>query len=259
MKIASVNPNFFVVKVSKEDKKRKSQHNGKLYLSPSFIFGTQGMQCGEIIAIGKLAKLVIPNAKIGGTLIFSWKVEYAGGDDQINLALIEEDEEFYYYTVTISEYKGRDTETYAYFDGNTITTHPSFVILEKKKEESNELVKSESGLFLFSNYTMTPSEIQQKIEFNKQHIYSISNSVHSFEAATKEQIYKLEQENRKLTKMLQGEERYEKYKVIYSNPLLDVEPNEEVFAWNIFCLEEVTINDNTYVITKHKHIGCKTL
>lgn len=263
MTTKNINPNFFLVKIAKEDKKNKKMSDGLLHLSPNFIFGTRSMQCGEIVSIGKIAHLVMPMAKVGGTLVFSWKVEFAGededGNENINMALVEQDDLFNYYTVTISEYKGRQAETFAYFNGKTIITHPSYVILKEEKEDTNKVVESKSGLFLFQNYKMSVSELQQKIDFNIQKIYSLSNSVYSFERETMEAIEKLENENLQLSEEMQGKEKYEQYTVSYSNPLLDFKQNDRVYAWNIMCLEKVEINKIEYIITLARHVGLKLL
>jgi hypothetical protein len=261
MTTKNINPNFFLVKIAKEDKKKKKMSDGLLHLSPNFIFGTRSMQCAEIVSIGKMAHLVMPMAKVGGTLVFSWKVEFAGededGNENINMALVEQDNLFNYYTVTISEYKGRQSETFAYFDGQTITTHPSYVILKEVKEDTNKVIESKSGLFLFHNYKMSVSELQQKIDSNIKKIYSIANSVYSFERETSEAIERLENENLRLSEEMQGKEKYEKYTVSYSNPLLDFQDNDTVYAWNIMCLEKVEINNIEYIVTLAKHVGMK--
>lgn len=270
MQIKTVNPNFFIVRINKAAQKQKKEtFNGVIARAATFTFGRGGMQCGEIVAIGKLAHLVIPFAKIGGTLHFSWKVEFNGEDaSKPNMALVHEDKEYNYYTVTISEYKRRPSETYAYSDENGTYTHPSFVIMEdEEKKHSDKLLVSAGGILIYENYRMSDDEIQQKIFWNTEHIYSLSETHASLLQTRESESYpiklkmqELERENQHLTALLQKEERIEQYTVAFSNPLHDVTTGDKVMANNIFFLEPLFINGKKYFIGQYKqiHAGIKT-
>ena len=259
----NLNPNFILVKIPKEEQAEKMRKGCILHLHPSFIFGTRALQSGEIVAIGKVAKLVLPKAKECDTLFFSWKVEYVG--EHINPSIVYEDENYFYHTVTIAEYKGRDMECYGYFNGETIITHPSFVILEpKEKEVTNNLKETPSGLFVFDKYQMSDSEIMQKIEFNKNYIVSLSNTYamqsmqSEFNARqTKSMIDALEKENKELSIQLHKTEYYENRIVAYCNPLQEAEPGMHIYAWNIMCLETIDINQKEYNVVNYRHIGMR--
>ena len=263
MNVKTANPNFFIVKINKEEQKQKKQGTGLIKNADTFIFGKGGMQSGEVVAIGKLAHLVMPFAKIGGTLIFSWKVEFNGeNNEKPNMALVDEDEENRYYTVTISEFKGRSSETYAYYDDTNICfTHPSFVVVKKEVKEP-EMTETKSGILLFQSYRPSDTEITHRIAFNTQHIYSLSIT-HAAQAQlresdarqTKELIQSIELQNRQLTGMLQGKERFEPYSVAYCNPLHDCENGDTVFGENIFFLEPIEIKGEKLFIGKYNHLG----
>ncbi len=265
MKVKTANPNFFLVKISKKEQEHRKFVSDHILMSDSFSFGNSSLQKGEIIAIGAFAGFILPTAKVGGYLVFSWKVEYSGDTGKINEALVGEDENYKYYSVTISEYKGRMPETFGYFDELGFTTHPSYVILSKPKKELKE-TRLKSGIITFDNYRPSDDEIKQKIEFNKQHIYSLSithaslSQTRESEARqTKELMQNLQDENEKLTKLLQGKEECEEYEIIYSNPLQNLKPFDKVFANNIFCREEIIINGNAFIIAPYKHVYAQKL
>lgn len=264
MNIKTANPNYFIVRVEKELQKATKEGLGIIKRAAPFTFGKGGTQCGEIIAIGKLAHLIIPQAKVGGNLLFSWKVEYAGvGTERPNMNLIEEDENYNYYSITISEFKKRDNDCYGYFDNEIFVTHPSFVIVHSKEKESNKLSETASGIYFYQNWTMSEDEIMQKIKFNQDHIYSLSVTCASLFQQRESEAYpvklymqKLEQENKELSELLHGKEKFEEYKVAFCNPdLQGLQNGEKIFAHNIFFLEPIEINNRKYFIGKHKHIG----
>lgn len=262
MKVKSANPNFFIIKVDKESQIKNKEGNNIIKRAATWTFGKGGMQHGEIVAIGKLANLVIPQAKIGGYLLFSWKVEYVSEEaKKPNMALIHEDAEYNYYTVTISEFKRRDCDCYAYFDDEVFITHPSFVIVNPKEKEQEKLVKSEGGIIVYNEWKMSEGEIMQKIEHNKQHIYSLSIS-HASKLQTRESesypikkyMQHLEKENAELSELLHGKEVVEEYSVAYCNPMHRFKTNDVVFCHNIFFLQPITINNKTFFIGKTDHV-----
>lgn len=269
----SVNPLYFLVRINKQAQVDKKVGKDSIKLSETFTFGKAGMQCGELVGLGKFAKLVMPMAKVGGTLYFSWKVEYAGeieADEATgvkavpNMALVYEDLEYNYYTVTATEYKGRGSEAYAYEDETGFYTHPAFIILHKEEEKTTQSLSSASGLIVFENWKMTDDEIRQKIDFNTQHIYSLSITHQSHlqkrqsdARQTKEKIIALQNENKKLSEQLQKKDQYEDYTVKYCSPLHQVKPGDKVMAYNIFFLMPLTVHNEHLRIGPYDWVGTK--
>lgn len=267
MQIKSANPNFFVVKINKELQLQNKEGNSIIKRAATYTFGKGGMQHGEIISIGKLAKLIIPQAKIGGFLLFSWKVEYVPQESKKpNMALIHEDEEYNYYTITISEFKRRDCDCYAYFDNEIFITHPSFVIIHPKEETAQEIIQRESGIYCYNNWRMTEDEIMYKINQNTQHIYSLSITHASLLQTRESESYPikrymqaLEEENRRLSELIHGKEVVEEYTVAFCNPIHKFKKGDVVFGYNIFFLQPITINDKNYFIGKQKFVYARKL
>lgn len=262
MGIKTANPNFFIVRIDKKAQKEHKEGTGLIKRAATFTFGRGGMQHGEIVSIGKLAQFVIPRAMVGGTLYFSWKVEFNGEDaSKPNLALVHEDETYNYYTVTVSEYKSRASETYAYEDERGIITHPSYILLAEKPKEEQKISVSAGGILTYDTYKPSDDEIRWKIQFNTNHIHSLSvthasllQTRESESYPIKQYMQRLEQENKYLTELLQGKEMVEDYTVAYCNPLHDTNTSDTIKATNIFFLEKLKIRDTYYHIGLYKHV-----
>lgn len=161
-------PPYFIVKINKETQSQRKEKIGMLYLHFKEVFMQRNMQCGEIVGIGKDAKNIFPDSKIGDTVLFHHFVE--GDSKKSNL--IFQDKEYNYYYVTTSDFNGHRNETYGIFDGEKIIPHPEFIFIKDEEEvkegyEDNEdfinkNTKQVGSLILFNNWTESRDVKEEK-------------------------------------------------------------------------------------------------
>lgn len=131
-KINDVMPPFFLVRIPKEAQRARMEKIGVLYYPPEYVYMKRGMQCAEILLIGRDARIHFPEAKVGDILITHHFIEGKTSGARDKYFLIHEDDEWNYYCVTAFCYNGDRNNTFGVYDPKTekITPSKDYVFFE---------------------------------------------------------------------------------------------------------------------------------
>lgn len=260
-------PAYFVISIPKKEQADRKARIGSIFLHPSFVYMTRGMQCGQIVAIGERAGQALPEARLGDTLLVHHFVE---SYEKTNCIAV--DEYFYYYVVTAMSHNGQNNQTYGVFDGRKIIPHSDYLFLETKQpvdrsltpEEylEEELQQQKSGLFTFKEWKIDIESIRKQIAEIKGFIDSLTKTRMNPEIA--KVIKEKEAEMDRLSKMLQ-QQRFELYTIIAGNrQFFDqveehyhtrIGPGARIYMLNIACQTKMEFNKVEYIVAKSAHFG----
>ena len=278
-------PWLFLVKVNKEQQKNfkeKISKNSPFFMPVAQIFNSRYMECGEIVQIGEDVQGTDDykeyinghgiygweKCEVGMTLIFHHTVEspvIKPTNDQIKPKhyFVFEDEEYNYYAVDAINLRG-------FYDGKTVTPHPNFVFLknvpcfenpdEKDELTGNKLTKSESGLFLITDWGESASNVAQKSQKLKEHIESLAKSTRTPEIQLAMET--MEEERIQLNRKAQRR-MFLPYRLAWANRKLHrdfgrkLQEDDVLFAFNKACLYISNFQDKeySYIVCLVEHIG----
>lgn len=258
-------PHYFMVRINIEEQKRCKERFSKdsvLYMPPSNIGNSRNMECGEIVQIGEWAKNIFEEAKIGDVLIFDWIIE--SGQDETRLSFfLYSDEEYNYYAVNEPNIKG------LYKDGIVIP-HKNYIFLknisafppsgELDEVSGLHLDKTQSGLFVFTDYKETPQDIARKVEDLKLQINSLAKSRRTLQV--QQAIDNLSKEMNGLNRKLQKKTLLP-YKVAYSSKRVDrnfgfkLKEDDILYCENWACryITNFKNKDYSYIVCPVDNIG----
>jgi len=247
-------PHYFIIKIDIQKQKERKEKIGKgiLFSHVNEVFMQRNMQCGEVVAIGKIAGEKFKEVKLGHILIIHHLAE---GSDREKSNFIYSDEKFNYYNVTAGEFNGHRNETYGVFDGEKIIPHPDFIFIEKE-EISQEVApdklieqktKKVGSLILFDNWTESREQKEAKAKQITEEIKNQSKGK-SMRDDVKIALSEKQNEAGKITESLNKKE-YLSNKIFASNPELK---KEKVYSLNIASQLSVQFMDKEYIIVDRK-------
>ncbi len=261
-------PNYIIVRINKINQRNKKEKIGILHIVTDSKNEARNMQCGEVAGVGANVHDIFPQLKMGHLAILHWMVESIQKDNKIF-----EDETYNYYAATVSEHNGKANETYGIWDGESIIPNPAYIFLEKphvpkrglSPEEYIEKAtkKTDSGLFLFEEWTETRTDKEEKMAKINAEIQSLAKTKRNDQLM--KGIQSKEEELAKLSNEV-NKQCIEFFKVAAINPDMNeeiqysfgrkVHIGERVAALNAACKTTVEFNDVEYIVCLSKHIHC---
>lgn len=258
---------YFIVSIPRQEQADRKSKIGSIYLHPSFVYMTRGMQCGKIMAIGEIAHIALPEARLGDTLLFHHFVESSE-----KVQCIAADSEYYYYVVTCKSHNGQNNQTYGVYNGHKIIPHSDYLFLATKQptERSlgadeylkDQLTKRDSGIFVFKDWTIDHEGTVKQIQEIKRQIDQLTKSRMTREIARA--IETMEAEMNRLSKML-NQQRFELYTIVAGNlQFYDqvaehygqrINNGSAVYMLNIACQTKMEFNQVEYIVAKSIHFG----
>jgi len=211
-----------------------------LYLHPNFVWMKRNTQCGEIIAISREAKELLPESEVGNVLLFHHFIQRShslkGDNDKF---LVMEDDDYKFYNVNAKEWNGNNNNTYGIWDGVNIIPHKDYVLLEKQNENSEGWYQSNEKIY----------EKMEEIKMDVQRLAknTMTEDIMNVMKSREKEMYQM-------TKQLQVKE-YRKYKIAYANPILGIPNGTWIYMLNIAAQTELTFMDKTYIISESKYIS----
>lgn len=252
----------------KEMRDRKEKING-LFIPPSAVFMTRECQAGQIESIGKNAQRVFPELKRGAILIHHHFVsgKQSEGTD-FGQHYAKEDKEFKYYMVSVRELKGRANETFAVFDGKTITPHRDYILLEPDPKPDTSLTPeqflqrgaklNEKGVYVVEGREESFGEMRYRQFIMKQRVQELSKSSKAGSAELPEhiveQILELQNKMGEISKRLNAK-RFEAHKVFASNPATGLKKGDTVYALNLACRMQVEFMGVTFKVCQFSWVA----
>lgn len=261
-------PPYFVVRIEKEQQKNKKEKIGSLYFPTQFTFMQRGLQNGEIVAIGSLAHKEFPQAKIGDTLIVHHFLEGKKDEKGYEKFLIHTDATYKYYVVTAVDHNGQKNMTYGVWDGEKITTHKEYILLEKDRPVDTisidehidkTTIKSSGGLLIFKEWNTSRLQMEERMKELQNQVKELSKS--TMTDSVKKGIEEKEAEMNKISQVINSK-RYTPYTIAAFNPELhewfdtEIEVGETIYMQNNACNTTVEIFGKEYIIAKTDYIGC---
>lgn len=247
-------PHYFIVKINKEEQKKRKEKIGSLYVHASHTFMQRNMQCGEIVGIGSVAHKNFAEPEIGQTLIFHHFIE---GENSKKSNFIYSDETYNYYNVTASQFNGHRCEAYGVWNGSEIIPHPDFVFIEpevKTKEISaTEFIEQNTtqvgSLILFTNWEESRESKEERAGRITTEIKEASKGK-NLSDSTKMGLLEKQNEAEKITESL-NKQQYSKYKVAYINP--KYKSNGSVYALSVAAQTPIEFMNKEYLIVNYKY------
>lgn len=239
MTVTAISPNF-IVRVPKEEEKKRREMDGNLYLHPNFVWLTRNTQYGFIESISEEAKKQMPDAIIGDMLLMHHFVQRSNetkGDNDKFLAM--EDLENKYYKVGSKEIPGQNNMSYGIYRDGIIIPHPQYVFLEKEIDNKDGWYQSNDEVYA------KLADIKSKIEY-------LSKTRMTSDIAM--EIKKREAEMMKINLSLQTKE-YLPYKIAFANKSLGIENGTTIFVLNIATQTCIEVMGREYRIAETKYIG----
>lgn len=247
-------PAYFYIKINKQKQQERKEKQGNLYIVTDSKNEARNMQQGEIVSIGEYAASLFPYAKVGMTLVIHWMTESKEKKQLVNF-----DDDYNYYVVTATEYNGQANQSYGVWDGENIIPHPDYIFLEKNKD-NRELKQTDSGLFLFDNWTETRTDKEEKMAALNAEIQSLTKS--KMNSQLRDGIARKEKELEGLSNSI-NKQRIELYTVAAINPDFNemiensfghkVEIGDKVGMLNAACQTTVEFNGIEYIVALSKH------
>lgn len=262
-------PAFFLISILRKEQTERRSKIGSIYLHPNFVYMTRGMQCGRIVAIGRKAADSMPNAKIGDTLLVHHFVESSEKQN-----CVASDGLYNYYVVTCMSHNGQNNQTYAVFDGKNIIPHPDYIFLECPPPATsaqnpqdyidNNLQKSQTGLFLFKQWTVDREGIVERIKELKEQIGSLTKPGMRMTPEVAKAVKQREEEMDRLSSQL-NKKRMELFTVAAINPdfaddifqqwQCRVGAGDQVYMLNIACETKMEFAGKEYIVAKSMHFS----
>lgn len=282
-------PNFFLVKINKEDQKNfKERIKGITYpffMPIASIHNTKNMEHGEIVQIGESMRGTDQwteykkgngiygweKCEVGHTLIFHHTIESPRSSKSKDFHyypyFIFEDETYNYYAVDYINVRG-------FYDGLTITPHPDFVFLknipafpnndEVDKVTGNKIRKTSGGIFLVTDWEDSAQDLAQRSQKIKEQIESLAKSTRT--PQIQKRLEELELERQNLNRKAQKNKMLP-YRVAYSNRRVDrnfgqkIVEDDVLFCFNKACLyiSNFQPKEYSYILCPVEHIGCLLL
>lgn len=262
-------PAYFLISIPRKEQHERRSRIGSIFLHPNFVYMTRGMQCGKIESIGSIAAEVMPEARLGDTLLVHHFVE-----SYEKSFCVAADPDFYYYVVTCMSHNGQNNQTYAVFDGKRILPHPDYIFLETKKSAitpagvdeylDTQLQKKESGLLTFKNWTIDKEELVKQMSEIKAQIDSLTKPGMRMTDQVAKVIKEKEAEMDAISKML-NKKRYDLYQIAEISPTFkaqveeefhcDIWPGDWIYMLNIACETKMEFNGTEYIVAKTQHFG----
>ena len=238
-------------------------------LHPNFVYMTRGMQCGQVVAIGRIAGETFPQVRIGDTLLVHHFVE---SSEKTNC--IAQDEYFNYYIVTCISHNGQNNQTYAVFDGSKIIPHPDYLFLETLQPRTSsqtpeeyldaQLTMNDSGLLTFKQWTVDREGIVKQIQDIKRYIEELTKPGMQMTSQVAKVVEEKEAEMNHLSSLL-NKKRFELYTIAAINPdfaadvhaqfLLPVKKGDDIYMLNIACDTKMEFQQKEYIVAKAIHFG----
>lgn len=255
-------PPYFIVKLSKNELKDRREKIGSLYMPPNYVFMTRECQASEIVAIGDEAHEYFPEAKIGDILIYHHFISGKTTDKKQVFHLIDEDDDFNYYTVNAFSLPGEKNLTYGIWNGDEILPNFDYIFLEPTQEEkTNEMVLSAYGLYLPKPIKKTREELREKMKKNMQTIQQLSPLI-NYSKEAKERVKSLEAENDEIVKEA-NKRKYEPFQVAAIHPLFNkyvlssfgfsADKGADVAMLNIATHTKIEFNKKEYIIAETQY------
>lgn len=273
-------PPYFLVRIPLKEQQERLEKIGNIYLHPSYIFMTRGMQCGEIVAIGQDTGNYFPEAKVGNILMFNHLIEGKRDDKRQRFYFIHDDEHYNYYAVQGVAGNGERNMSYAVWDGSKIIPCRDYIFLEVDRldEQGSEQVEfnvrgvnykptvgfavSKGGLLTTMERKKTREEIRVIMKNNMNRMRYLSNFIQNPDAI--KEIEKLQYENAKYSTEI-NTRRYEPKTVHAVNDDFNegveesfgtkITPGETVFMLNIACDYKIEFNKKEYIVAETQYFA----
>jgi len=235
----------------------------------------RGMQCGEIVAIGKKAHEYFPEAKKGDILITHHFTEHKETTNKKKFFFIDQDEDWNYYIVTAFEHNGDRNLTFGIWDGEKIIPNKDYIFLEVEKAMESDMEdfnlpvaglpnfvtniafkQAGHGIVIAKERTKTREELTAKMAENTEKIKKLSRWLQfpdMFQRVAPE-IKTLEQENEKMSKQINTVVS-ECHTVAAANPELNLRPGDSIYTLNIACYMQVEFMGKEYIISETKYMN----
>lgn len=281
--IKEVMPPFFLVRIPKKEQRERLEKIGSLYYPPEHIYMKRGMQCGEIIKIGKRAHEFFPEANIGDILITSHLIEGKESGMKQKYFQIDEDQNWNYYCVTAFCHNGDRNNTFGVWNGERIIPSKDYVFLQIAPELVSDLPEfvfntqgmpkivtniafemAEEGIVTPKYRRRTRLEMMEKMKENTMEIKKISKWLQFEETAPRviPTINQLEKENENLSKEI-NTVRYECHTLYAFNDELretvhpDLKVGDKVYVLSIACYMQVEFMGVEYIVSESKYVSLK--
>lgn len=274
-------PHLFLVKINKKEQrsaKEKVSNGSPFFMPVDSIHNSRNMECGEIVQIGEHMKGTDQyrpheeptgiygweKCKVGDTLIFHHTIESPISSTTKGCQYFcFEDETYNYYAVDYINVRG-------YYDGTTVIPHPNFIFLKNiaalpEQGEiditGNKVKKTNGGIYVVTNWEVSPQNIAKISEEIKSRIESLTKSTRTPEIQRK--LEELEAERQQLNRKAQRN-LYLPFLVAYSNKVVDRNFGKKILEDDIlYCHNKAALYISNFQIKTYKfiiipieHIGC---
>jgi hypothetical protein len=272
-------PQYFLIKIGKEEQKEKKEKMGSLYFPSAYTYMRRELQWGTIEQIGTEAGQYFPQAEIGDFLLIHHMATGKKTDKGYNFFLVDEDADFNYYIINGFEFNGDRNLVYGIAKGTEIIPSPDYIFLELEQVQPDSYVSS-SGLTLVPEKKKTRAEWSEIMKKNLARCKQLArnlpqNQLHEqiimANARFKElyqysfqEIKRLEAENLQISKNI-NKKRYVTFKALFINPDWNeaversfgekINPGEFVYMLNLACNTEVDILGKTYIVAENKYFS----
>jgi hypothetical protein len=279
--IREVMPPFFLVKIPKKEQRERLEKIGSLYYPPEHVFMKRGMQCGEIVLIGKRAHEFFPEAKVGDILICHHFIEGKTHGNKQKFFAIDEDENWNYYCVTAFCHNGDRNNTFGVWNGERIIPSKDYVFFEIDEALTSDLPEltfevqgmpkiitnlpfqeTESGLITTKTRKKTRLELIEKLHYNTREIRKWSRWIPITPEKVIPLITRLEKENENISKEV-NTVVYEPHILHAFNEQLkdtvhpDLKKGDRVYALSISCYMQVEFMGVEYIVSESKYVSLK--
>lgn len=233
---------YFLIKVPKAEEQERREKIGEIYIHPTFVWMTRNTQNGIIVSISPEAYKNFPEAKVGQILLTHHFVQGSMLEsERTKRFLVHEDDTYFYYNVTATEYNGQNNQSFAIWTGEKIITHKDYIFLEKDMP------------FPVEGEVYDMDELQEKLAGIKQQIMSLTRNGRLTPQII-EAIQSKEAEQFRLSQNMHKKE-YLRYKVAYSNPTHSIDSGSIVYALNIAANTEISFNGVDYRVVEKRYIA----
>jgi hypothetical protein len=270
MPIPKPMPSYFLIRISREQEKRKRQSVGSIIIPETHTFMMYNVQCGEVVGIGAKAHEYFPEVEIGYTLLIHHFVEGANEHESREDHLVHQNEDYNYYVVTCFDFYRKGNETYGVWDGEKIIPNKDYVFLQVPPPVepvsaddyiNSALVKTTSGILTFSNWTDSRETKVQKMQRIKSEIEQLSKSGISKPHVAKG-IQEREAELSQLSLNINAKS-YEIYTIAAFNPELKnnfrsdafIEVGAKIYIVNQAAQTEIDFKGTKYIVAKVNYVG----
>lgn len=255
-------PHYIIIRISKAEQRERREKMGSLFVAPVFTFMTRELQCGEIVSVGEVCAREFPACKVGSMAIvhhFVTGKEMEASSDHSKY-LIDSDETYKYYSVTASEFNGRQVETYGIWDGEKIIPHPDYIFLQVEKKETSgedfttEATKKVGSLFVFEQWKESRELREQRLKNLQDQVQELTKG--GMTPKVKQAIENKEAEMTSISKKL-NKKAYTPYIVEAINDELGfgVGPGDEIYMFNQACQTTITFRGKDYIVAKSSYAG----